>query len=230
MPKIDTLLAMLHLSDPTLPIGGFSHSNGLETYVQLGIVHNAATANTFIVQMLEQNLQYTDVALLALAYREFESNQLAELIALDNRCSAVKLTKEVRQASNKLGMRLLKIFKPLLNHDLLNQYMQSIEQQHISGHYCIAFGCIAAAMNIALAEVIAAFYYNAAVGMVTNCVKLVPLSQQTGQQLLFGLHPLLHKLGMAGLHPNETLIGVCCTAFDVRSMQHEHLYSRLYMS
>ena len=38
------LLNILHLSDPTLPIGGYTHSNGLETYVQEGLVHNAATA------------------------------------------------------------------------------------------------------------------------------------------------------------------------------------------
>lgn len=230
MPMINALLAMLHLSDPTLPIGGFSHSNGLETYVQLGIVHNAATATTFITQMLEQNLQYTDVAFLVLAYRAHESNNSEELVQLDRWCNAVKLTKEIRLASNKLGMRLLKIFKPLLNNTQIDEYMQGIEQQRVSGHYCIAFGCIAATLQVPIQAAIQAFYYNAAVGMVTNCVKLVPLSQQIGQQILFGLLPLLQKLAINGLEPNKELIGVCCTAFDVRSMQHEHLYSRLYMS
>ncbi len=51
------LLNLLHLSDPTLPIGGFSHSAGLETYVQLGIVQNVATAKEFITGMLAQNIK-----------------------------------------------------------------------------------------------------------------------------------------------------------------------------
>ena len=35
--------ALLHLVDPTLPIGGFNHSGGLETFVQQNQVHDAAT-------------------------------------------------------------------------------------------------------------------------------------------------------------------------------------------
>ena len=34
--KVNSLLSLLHVADPTLPIGGYSHSNGLETYVQKG--------------------------------------------------------------------------------------------------------------------------------------------------------------------------------------------------
>ena len=50
------LLSLLHLADPTLPIGGFSHSAGLETYVQQGIVKDKKTATDFITQMLSRNL------------------------------------------------------------------------------------------------------------------------------------------------------------------------------
>jgi len=42
------LLSLLQLSDPTLPIGGYSHSAGLETYVQSGIVHDVKSAKSFI--------------------------------------------------------------------------------------------------------------------------------------------------------------------------------------
>jgi urease accessory protein len=66
--------------------------------------------------------------------------------------------------------------------------------------------------------------------MVTNCVKLVPLGQQEGQDMLFALHPLLGQLATNAMQPDKDRIGKCCPGFDIRSMQHEQLYSRLYMS
>jgi len=56
------------------------------------------------------------------------------------------------------------------------------------------------------------------------------LSQQTGQQILYDLIPFIESLAEKGIDPDESMIGVCCAAFDIRSMQHERLYSRLYMS
>ena len=42
-----SLLSLLHLSDPALPIGGFSHSAGLETYVQKELLHDNESAKEF---------------------------------------------------------------------------------------------------------------------------------------------------------------------------------------
>jgi urease accessory protein len=224
------LLHLLHLSDPTLPIGGYAHSAGLETYVQAGVVYDAATAKAFVTEMLSQNLQFTDAALVSLAYEATEQNDWEELVRLDDECTAVKLPREIRQASQKLGTRLLKIFQPLCNNALASQYRESIQKQQLSGHYCLVFGLYACALQIPKADALTGFYYNAAVGMVTNGVKLIPLGQQDGQEILFGLHPLIQELVSNTLQPDRTRIGLCCPGFDIRSMQHEDLYSRLYMS
>lgn len=104
----NSLFHLLHLTDPTLPIGGYSHSAGLETYVQNGRVKDAATAKDFISQMLSRNILYTDAALVSLAYDAASLGDLKLLAELDKECNAVKLPMEMRQASLKLGMRLLK--------------------------------------------------------------------------------------------------------------------------
>lgn len=224
------LLNLLQLSDPTLPIGGFSHSAGLETYVQQGLVNDAASANAFVTEMLTQNLQYTDAALMSLAYDAAIDHNIDQILALDAECNAVKLPKEMRQASQKLGTRLLKIFQEYCDDDLLNQYKQAIDNKETQGHYCIAFGMIAAIQNIEKKDALAGFYYNAAMGMITNSVKLIPLGQQDGQKLLFAIKPLIGELAERSMHPDKDMIGLCCTGFDIRCMQHEDLYSRLYMS
>jgi urease accessory protein len=222
----NALLRLLHLTDATLPIGGFSHSGGLE----VGMVRDAATAKEFIVQMLSQNIQYSDAALLSLAYDAATENDLSKIILLDDECTAIKLPKEMRQASNKLGLRLLKIFQPLYANTFVDAYAAAIKDKKAMGHYCIVFAIAANAFGINKQDALSGFYYNVAAGFVTNCVKLIPLSQQSGQMILVGLHNLIDSLVKKSMQPAEELIGLCCTGFDIKSMQHERLYSRLYMS
>ena len=226
----NALLSLLQLCDPTLPIGGYAHSAGLETYVQQGAVHNLVTAKAFVTQMLVQNLQYTDAAFVSLAYDAVLTNDIERLSQLDMECNAVKLCWEIREASHKLGTRLMKIFYPLLNSQTIENYRQCLALQNTKGNYCIAFGMIAGISGISKSDTLTGFYYNAAAGMVTNSVKLVPLSQQHGQELLFSLQNLIGQLADKNMQPDKELLGFCCSGFDIRSMQHERLYSRLYMS
>jgi urease accessory protein len=225
-----SLLSLLHLSDPTLPIGAFAHSSGLETYVQQRAIRNRADAETVIRNFLAYSLHYTDAALVSLAYDAAASGDRAALQELDATCEATKPASETRAASRKLGLRLLKLFAPLCRHEFLEHFRSDVTAGLFAGHYCIAFGTIAAFMSIPKQDALLAFYYNAAVGLVTNSVKLVPLGQQEGQELLFGLHAKLQELAQASMTPDRDRIGLSCPGIDIRCMQHQFLYSRLYMS
>ncbi len=215
------LLSLLQLSDPALPIGGYAHSGGLETYVQEGVVCDTRSAGRFVRDMLSTNLYYTDAALAGLAHSAVCAGDHNRLMELDRLCEAVKMPKEIREASRKLGGRLLKIFGAICDRKGSGPAPR---------HYTVAFGYCAAVLGIGLREALTGFYYNAAAGMVTNCVKLIPIGQQDGQELLFGLQPLIAELVEKSLEPDEDMIGLCCTGLDIRCMQHERLYSRLYMS
>ena len=113
---------------------------------------------------------------------------------------------------------------------MVNSYKAHTRNQHASGHYSIAFGLLARAMQIDKQEALAGFYYNTATGLITNAVKLIPLGQQVGQEMLMSLFPLIDELAKQGVSPDREMIGLCCAGFDTRCMQHEQLYSRLYMS
>ncbi len=220
------LTTILHLSDPTLPIGGYAHSYGLESYVQQGGVCDEVSAKQFVENSLWHNIKYNDGIYVRLAWEAIHKNDFKKLHSLDEECTAIKSPLEIRTASIKLGVRLLKIFERKINST--EQLTQLTKKG--GGHYPIIYGAVAAMMGLGINETLLSFYYNSLVCMVTNAVKLIPLGQLSGQDLIFSIEERLGDLVDETIALDPEMRGVCAVGFDIKAMQHERLYSRLYMS
>lgn len=221
---------LLHLADPNLPIGGFSHSGGLETFIQQRVITDAASLRQFIQTQLNQNWRHNDGAYMALAYDAGCAQDVATLLALDAHIASAKSPRQLREGSCKLGMRLLKIFMRQPQPVWVQTVMQAVESRQAKGFYPLVFGMLAAALGLDKAQSLYAFYYNMAVGMVTNGVKLIPLSQMIGQDMIIELQQDIIAMVEQSLTHQTSHLGAATLATDIRAMQHERLYSRLYMS
>lgn len=224
------LTALLHLLDPTLPIGGFNHSGGLETFVQQKVIHDSGSLKEYITRQLQQNWVHNDGAYVSLAFDTVATHDLTALIELDKHIAANKSARELREAAAKLGVRLLKIFARYETHTLLHAFQAAIAAKRAQGFYPLVFGLIAAISAQSKADTLTAFYYNTVVGVVTNGVKLIPLSQMDGQDIMFHMRRNIDAAVQQSLLPDPQWLGAAGIASDIRAMQHERLYSRLYMS
>ncbi|MCW3464929.1 urease accessory protein UreF [Chitinophaga nivalis] len=225
------LLTLLQVNDSMFPIGSFTHSYGLESYVNAGIVHDNSSAAEYARTMLEHSIYYNDAAFL---YRTITlpagKKRWEQLTELDILVTALKAPYEIRDASKKLAIRFLKLVNELKVYPVCKKYAEAIQSGELHGHYAIAFGLYVKAAGISTEDALSAFYYNTLNGIITNCAKTVPISQTVGQKILFELQPVITKLVSKQKDMDEQQLGLCCIGQEIKCMQHEKLYTRIYIS
>ncbi len=229
--KTDPLFSLFQISDPLLPIGGFTQSFGLETYVQKGIVHDACSAKKYLESYLLNNFLYNDLLAVKLAWEYTGEANLAGISNLENIISAAKAPREIRTAGTKLGKRFLIVVESVLkDYPFFNAYLQRVISGQCAGHYSVIYGLAAKLLKIDKTLALSAATYGTAAQIVNNSVKLVPISQNDGQKILFGAQTIFQRIINKVETLTETSLGISFVGFDLRSMQHERLYTRLYIS
>ena len=222
---------LLQVNDALFPIGGYSHSYGLETYIQKGIVHDEDSAEEFIHKRLEYNFLYNEFLAVRLGWEYAVSGDLTAISRLEEIMEAGKIPRETREASRKLGSRFIKTLSALeipRENRVFEEYREARKGKSV--HHAVAYGVFCGAAGITREAALEHFLYAQTSAMVTNCVKTIPLSQSSGQKLLSGCYPLLQKLTREVKELGEEWLGLSGPGFDLRCMQHEGLYSRIYMS
>ncbi|MCL6634448.1 MAG: urease accessory protein UreF [Peptococcaceae bacterium] len=224
------LLTLLQFSDSFFPTGGFSQSYGLETCVQHGLVGGGGSFREVLTTFIDNVLGREDGPAVSLAWKAAASEDYSTLVQIDQILSATKMARESRTASVKTGCRMLRTAGPLLDAQVLWEYLKLIEAGSGSGHHAVAFGLAGCCAGLTLKQTILGYLYNAVAAMVNNGVRLIPLGQQEGQRILWDLIPLLNRV--ASEIPRKTLddLGSTAPALEIRAMQHERLYTRLFMS
>lgn len=222
--EMDFLL--LQINDSLFPIGGYNHSFGLESYIQLGNITNKDEALEYTKANLNTQILYTDLLAIKLIY-EAKQN-LDYILELESIILASSPAKELREGCLKLGVRFIKTIcaMPLP----ANTFFESYIQQSKNPVHSSAYGVFCNAYGFDFDKALRAYLYAQASSIVTNCVKAIPLSQNDGQAILVLLHKefelICQKLG--DLNQEDF-----CNASlhnDIKAMQHQYLYSRLYMS
>lgn len=222
---------LLQVNDALFPIGAYSHSYGLETYIQKGLVSSAKEAWGYIRSRLIYGSCYSEFLAAKLAYGYAGEEDLERLLELEGSLEASRIPREVRQAGEKLGSRFVKTVGALeipYETDIFQRYRESLGKRQ--PQHAVVYGVFCAAAGIPYGEAMVHYLFAQTSAMVTNCVKTIPLSQTDGQRLLYKSHGIFPEI--LDRLEELTMEDLCLSApgFDIRCMQHEGLYSRIYMS
>lgn len=216
-------LKLLQSLDALFPIGTFTMSNGLETYVQKNLIYDEKTLTDFLNGYIYM-LSYNDLAFCVKAYQNEDIHLLDEIF------TASKSPYELRNGSIKLCTRFLKTENTLGDYPSLKFYAESIEKGENMGSYPIAMGLFIKDLNMDIIQGLEMYCYSIISSMVNHAVKLVPLRQLDGQISLSKVSEKISQAVDVALKVSIEDLGISGSGFDLRSMQHETLYSRLYIS
>lgn len=221
---------LLQVNDALFPIGGYSHSYGLETYIQKDIIRKEADAREYIEKKIRYSLAPAELLAARLCYEAAQKEEIEKLLELEKTYFVSLAPREIREAARKLGSRFVKTvsrLKVCYRNTAFEQYKNA--QTEIPAHAC-AYGCFCAAAGIPEREMLEHYLYSQTSAMVTNCVKSIPLSQTAGQQILTDTFEIFDKVLDQVMGWGEEMLCAAAPGFDIRCMEHERLYSRIYMS
>lgn len=221
------MLKMIQVCDSLFPIGAFTLSNGLETFVCEGRLGSEAELEEYVESFL-QILPYNDLGVMTLSY--LHADEWEYITQLDNLSLALKAPMEVRTGAVKLCSRFIKIRRDTGDSKAVDKYSKLVAEQKCLGNYAVAVGLFAKEIALPLRESGLIYAHSLVTAIVTNAVKTVPLSQMSGQRILSKAQEKIAEcVELTGSISIDEL-GVGGTQFDIEAMRHESLYSRLYMS
>lgn len=220
------ILQMLQVCDSLFPIGAFTLSNGMEALVQNNLLQTADCLETYVRNYLKI-LPYNELGAASLAFR---AGTQEDLIRLDELLSAARGPYELRMGSRKLCRRFLKMQEKLQPAASVSRYAELIQEYDLTGSYGMAMGLYIKDHAIDLEQGLLMYTYSLISAVVVNAVKLIPLSQMDGQNILHRMFPDIEEAAAKAQNCTEEEVGIGGPEFDISSMEHEILYSRMYIS
>ena len=197
---------LLQLASPTLPVGAYSYSGGLEAAVEAGIVKDAKSAERWIGDVLEFSVLRMEAPML-LRMIEQPSEEWNEMFL------ASRETAELRAETVQMGYSLNRLLPEL----------GVAPCAYDTPSFPAAYAQAVRAWGIPAREALTAYLWSWLENQVMAAVKSVPLGQTDGQKMLLALGARLRDAGKA--EPGNFAPGLA-----MLSSFHETQYSRLVRS
>ncbi|MUL38232.1 urease accessory protein UreF [Gloeocapsopsis dulcis] len=223
---IERVLYLLQLASPALPVGAYSYSEGIEALVDAGMISNEQGLQHWLEQELRYGAIRLEAAVMVRAYHAVQNGDIEALSYWNQWLSAARETEELRSSSWQMGRSLMKL--------LLQLQPQVSPLADVVGNpcnYAIAFGIAGAAWKIEpLSSVVLGYLHSWTTNLVTAGVKLIPLGQTAGQQVILNLFPHIIDAATEILTLSDDDLCSCGWGLSLASMAHETQYTRLFRS
>ncbi len=206
-----SLARLLQLASPTLPVGAYSYSGGLEAAIEEGLVHDAASAERWIGDVLEFSMARMEAPMV---FRMMKNQPWNEAFL------ASRETAELRAETVQMGYSLNRLLQDL--------GLGTVPADEPS--FPAAFAYAASQWKIEPEAALQAYLWAWLENQVMAAVKAIPLGQTDGQKILLSLGDLLPSFARKATQLEDRDLGNFAPGLALLSARHETQYSRLFRS
>ena len=221
-----SLIQLIWLASPALPVGGFSYSEGLEVAVERAGLTTESTASDWLEDQLHLTLARADLVVIAQAIPAWRGEYFARIRQLNNWVLHTRETSELRAQTEQMGRSLLAW---LHNHEGANPaHLQACTD--LPPTYPVAFALAASQTQAGVRDCLLTYAFGWAENMVQAALKSVPFGQSSGQRILARLGRSIPAAVEAAIELPGDELQAFSPMLAILSSQHETQYSRLFRS
>jgi urease accessory protein len=216
-------LKLLQLVSPSLPVGAYSYSQGLEAAIEARGVKDEASALQWIGDVLSLSLGGMEAPVFLRLADAWSRGNAAQVQLWNEYFVASRESAELRAETLQMGYSLRRLLR-----DLALDVAPLDRHEELA--YPTAFTFATAHWHIDAQEALAAYLFAWIENQVLAAIKAVPLGQTAGQRMLLALG---ESVAPAVAHARECAdddLGNFAPGLAILSSRHETQYSRLFRS
>ncbi len=221
------LARLLQLASPALPVGAYSYSQGLESAVDAGIVHDAGSAQAWIGDVLELSVANMEAPVLLRLMDAWHNGDGVAVETWNALFLASRESAELRAETVQMGYSLTRLLNEIDEQDVSSfAPLQGIDEPA----FPTAYACAVARWDIEPPAALIAYLWSWLENQVMAALKAVPLGQTDGQKILLALGGRLEAIAQAAAARADNELGNFAPGLAMLSSTHETQYSRLFRS
>ena len=222
-----SLLQLIRLASPSLPVGGFSYSEGIESAVDAGLVADEASARAWLVDQLELGIGRSDLPVAARALAAWRRGDRDGVASWNAWLATTRETSELRRQSEQMGRSLAQWLR---QRDGAGECVAFLEALAPAPLWPVAFALAAADSGAPARAVLATFAAGWAENATQAALKAVPLGQAAAQRILAALSTAIPATVDRALAMATSELQAFAPMLAILSSRHEEQYSRLFRS
>ena len=218
------LLRLMHLVSPSLPVGGFTYSQGIEWAVEMDWIRTAEDLETWLGDQLRNSMAILDLPLLSRMHCAARTSERDTMVRCIDWLLAARETSELRAEEANRGRALADLliawglpgapaWKPILARS-----------------QAAGFAFAAAAWDIQVRDAALGYAWGWLENLTLAAVKIIPLGQTQGQLVLHRIAERVPATVQVALGLEDDEIGASSPALAIASSAHETQYTRLFRS